>query len=367
MDHISIVEDKGETEEYVDSRSISILHDINPNSIETLSSSSYNNRQTHLSDILIKDSNRFYKKNRAKFFENAIIIRGQSNTIEMDNTVSFDEIQRHSKSQEDKITNSLSLVKKKNIFKPKTKEQIEAENQRIAKILDTKHLRLRNMSAKKSNFEDESNLESDLDVDDELEEVLSENDDGSGKYEGISKTNSLLKKYINRTESVRSRKSLLNSMFNQALYNQEKSKKFQVNSIEKNLSSSNAVMRPRPKTAVSYKDEAENRRSARSTKSEQINRYFKNMSERASKIKLYKHSQKNLKPNETEQTNSVEDAAVEDANDSESEEKDKRFQVDKESVREKSRFDFSRNYENKKHSFKLAINAYSTKVEVFKS
>jgi len=177
-------------------------------------------------------------------------------------------------------------------------------------------------------------------------------------------------------------------MFNQAMYNQEKSVKFQMTSMEKNLLNPFAgatSLRPRPKTAVSYKEEvasnttATNRgRSARSTKSEQINMFYKNMSDRSTRIKLYKTNQRNLAKNETvTATDDYKDrdvtltdasATMLDTNDehAEAEKQKKKFQVDRESVREKSKFDFSRNYATRKHSFKLAMNAFNTKIEVFK-
>jgi hypothetical protein len=185
-------------------------------------------------------------------------------------------------------------------------------------------------------------------------------------------------------------------MFNQALYNQEKSIKFQMTSMEKNLLNpftGATSLRPRPKTAVSYKEEVasnntynntNNRgRSARSTKSEQINMFYKNMSDRSTKIKLYKTNQRNLFKNEavTGTATATDDYKEHDVTltdtsammmldnnieNTEIEKQKKKFQVDRESVREKSKFDFSRNYASRKHSFKLAMNAFNTKIEVFK-
>lgn len=175
-------------------------------------------------------------------------------------------------------------------------------------------------------------------------------------------------------------------MFNQALYNREKSLKFQMSSMEKTLLNPliGVTTKPRPKTAVSYKDEFDTERgkSARSTKSEQITKYYKNMTERSSKIKMYKMTQKQLRneistnagtcTTEKERDNftlTAETSAMMMAGSGEYEEQEqrqKRFQVEMESVREKSKFDFSRNYATRKHSFKLATNSFNTKIEVFK-
>jgi hypothetical protein len=195
-DQIAIVDDKADIEEeYVGSSSVSILHDLHPGSIETISSSSaaYGAAKlsSNLNDALIRDSNKFYKKNRPKFMEQAIIIPSVSNTIEMDNNASFRTIETHAHTQADKMAASLGEHEFKG-FKTKTLEQIEAENSRLAKILDTKHLRLKSVTNKASLLDEDSNLESDLDDDDELKDALSDVEDG--KYEGISKTNSLLKK-----------------------------------------------------------------------------------------------------------------------------------------------------------------------------
>lgn len=355
----------GDIDDYIDTHtnSISILQDINPNSIDTISTSSYGARQANLSDTLVKGSNNFYKKNRAKFFDNAVIIRDESNTVELVNKASFEAIQKHAESQKEKMKTALA---KNDDFKftTKTLEQIEAENKRLANILNVKHLRIRNMLGKSNGYDDdndESNLESGLD-DDDFEEGLSDTE--LNKFEGISKTNSLLKKYITRTERVRSRKNVLNSMFNQAMYNQEKSKKFQANSMEKN--SSNTVVAPsRPKTSVSYKDDVDNRRGSKSSKSEQIDKYFRKMNNRSAKIRSYKMSQRNAQQGSASSEKEPDTNTSADQEDPD--EKNKRFQVDKENVREKSRFDFSRNYENRKSSFKVAVNAFNTKVEVFKS
>ena len=177
-------------------------------------------------------------------------------------------------------------------------------------------------------------------------------------------------------------------MFNQALYNQEKSLKFQMSSMEKTLLNPliSFTSRPRPKTAVSYKDEFDERgKSARSTKSEQITQYYKNMTDRSAKIKSYKMTQKNLRneaaTNGAKSTTTdkdcdatltdmsaimmTEESGVGDV-ENEDQSTKKKFQVEKESVREKSKFDFSRNYETRKHSFKLATNNFNTKIEVFK-
>jgi len=196
-DQIAIVDDKLDIEEeYGGSNSVSILHDLHPGSIETISSSSaaaYGAAKlsSNLNDALIRDSNKFYKKHRPKFMEQAIIIPSVSNTIEMDNNASFRTIETHAHTQADKMAASLGEHEFKG-FKTKTLEQIEAENSRLAKILDTKHLRLKSVANKPSLLDDDSNLESDMDDDDELKDALSDVEDG--KYEGISKTNSLLKK-----------------------------------------------------------------------------------------------------------------------------------------------------------------------------
>jgi hypothetical protein len=175
-------------------------------------------------------------------------------------------------------------------------------------------------------------------------------------------------------------------MFNQALYNQEKSLKFQMSSMEKTLLNPiiGAMSKPRPKTAVSYKNEfdTERGRSARSTKSEQITKYYKNMTERSAKIKMYKMNQKQLRneistnagtcttEKERENVTLTDTSAMmmegSGGRGEYEEQRQKRFQVQMENVREKSKFDFSRNYATRKHSFKLATNSFNTKIEVFK-
>ena len=109
--------------------------------------------------------------------------------------------------------------------------------------------------------------------------------------------------------------------------------------------------------------------------------FYKNMSDRSTRIKLYKTNQRNLVKNEAVNGTAIatddykdHDVTLTDASammldnnvESEAEKQKKKFQVDKESVREKSKFDFSRNYATRKHSFKLAMNAFNTKIEVFK-
>ena len=190
MDNVTIVDDKADIEEYVDLQSASILQDLHPGSIETVSSSSYGNKSSNLNDILIRDSNKFYKKHRPKFLEQAIIIPSVSNTVEMNNEESFKAIESHSVSQAENMKSFLAEHKFE-AFKPKTLEEIEKENSRLARILDMKHLKMKNVTNKPNKF-DEDNLESELDDDEDLKDALSDADDG--KYEGISKTNGLLKK-----------------------------------------------------------------------------------------------------------------------------------------------------------------------------
>ena len=134
--------------------------------------------------------------------------------------------------------------------------------------------------------------------------------------------------------------------------------------MEKKLSSS-MVAPSRPKTAVSYKDDVDNRRGSKSSNSEQIDKYFRKMSNRSAKIRSYKTSQRNAQQGSASSQKEPDTHTSEDRENQD--ETIKRFQVDKENVREKSRFDFSRNYENRKISFKLAMNAFKTKVEVFKT
>ena len=372
MDTVKIIEDRSNYDDDPDERSINILNDLQPNSTDTVSSSSYGTKpgakSSNLNEHLIQTTNNFYKKNRTRFIKSAIIIRNESNNIEMNNEESFKTIYSFSKSQTNELEKGLSRTEMPK-FRNKDQSQFEKENQRLVRILDTKHLKLR--SAKKTNQYEEdssesennnSNAETDYDDDDDLESC-----------EGIKKTNNLFRKYMARTEKVRLKKNILHSMFSKAMHNQEKSNRFLVSSMDKNLTSSSNLETRRPKTAVSFTDEAsETRRHSNQSKSELINKYYKSMNDRVNKIKLYKNKQRSSSVNEKEKEHAS-DAAIQkqeeeraERENRENEEQQQRYHVVKELVPEKTHFDFSRNYANRKYSFKIATNGFNSSIEVFK-
>ena len=120
---------------------------------------------------------------------------------------------------------SQSVSKKK--FKIKDGVEFETESQRLARILDTKHLKtrpVRSLTALGTYYDD-----SDDDTD--------ENEDEASNAERLNNPDILAKKFLVRTEKLRNQKRVVCSMFNKAMANEERSRKFLTNSFEKSLKS----------------------------------------------------------------------------------------------------------------------------------